>query len=189
MFGVLPVRPTAAKRLRCRKEIAGIITPLSIYGGGRKHAAHLTTKHTMTIQRVLYFVALTISVTLIIGCGGSNPQGRVPVAGEVTLDGVPLAEGNVELQSLPDISPLIVTGAVIKNGRFSMTAEFGLIPGQQYAVRFSALEEIPGTRDPMAPERWAVRDIIPPQYGSESKETITATVAKPNKLHFDLKSK
>ncbi|MDR0521454.1 MAG: hypothetical protein LBH00_06335 [Planctomycetaceae bacterium] len=142
-------------------------------------------------MRILTVITLIIvTITIFSGCTSNNPQGRVAVQGEVTLDGKPLAEGNIEFASLPGISPAAATGAVIKNGTFSIPAEFGLIPGQEYLVRFTAQEEIPGTRkktdDPLIPDTFDVRNLIPPKWGAESKETVKATNDSPNKFRFGL---
>ncbi|MDR1963045.1 MAG: hypothetical protein LBQ50_04645, partial [Planctomycetaceae bacterium] len=77
----------------------------------------------------------------------------------------------------------------IKNGKFSLSAEQGLIPGQEYLVQFRSVEVIPNTQtetdDPMKMTAES-RDIIPPKYGNASKETITATKNSPNVYRFDL---
>ncbi|MDR2643943.1 MAG: hypothetical protein LBC74_14270 [Planctomycetaceae bacterium] len=57
-------------------------------------------------------------------------------------------------------------------------------------VQFRAVEEIPGARktnDPM--ERVPTHNLIPPQYGTKSKETVTATKKSPNVFNFELTSK
>jgi hypothetical protein len=139
-------------------------------------------------MKKLIFLLLLL-LPLLIGCSNNNPQGRVPIRGEVTLDGKPLVQGNILFSSLPGLSPVVATGSPIKNGIFSLPAEQGLIPNQEYLVQFQSVEEIPGTRketnNPMEMTVEA-RDIIPPKYGDESKETVTATKSYPNKFRFDL---
>ncbi|MDR2756151.1 MAG: hypothetical protein LBC20_10635 [Planctomycetaceae bacterium] len=140
-------------------------------------------------MRHLFFMLLLFPI--LSGCNNNNPQGRVSVRGEVTLNGQPLAQGNVLFSSLPGATPLVTTGAPIKNGTFSLSAEHGLLPDQEYSVQFSSVEEIPGTRtetdDPME-SKVKTRNVIPPKYGTESKETITATKKLPNVFKFDLTS-
>jgi hypothetical protein len=136
-----------------------------------------------------YLIFTLILLPFIIGCSNNNPQGRVDVRGEVTLDGKPLAFGNITFSSLPELTPIVVTGAPIKNGKFLLSAEHGLIPDQEYLVQFRAVEEIPGARktdDPM--EIVPTHDLIPPKYGVKSKETIKATKKSPNVFQFDLTS-
>ncbi|MDR2168994.1 MAG: hypothetical protein LBP59_02525 [Planctomycetaceae bacterium] len=140
-------------------------------------------------MRKIIFVFLLLSI--FVGCNNNNPQGRIPISGEVILDGKPLEQGDVLFLSTPGSSPVVTTGSPIKNGTFSLTAEQGLIPNQEYQVQFHSIEEIPGTRkEGNNPMELSVetRDIIPPQYGTESKEIIIVTKNK-NKLRFDLKSK
>ncbi|MDR2705298.1 MAG: hypothetical protein LBC02_05935, partial [Planctomycetaceae bacterium] len=118
-----------------------------------------------------------------------NPQGRVPVRGVVILDGQPLTQGRVQFSSLPGTTPMVVTGSPIKNGTFSLSAEHGLLPGQEYLVQFYSVEEVPGTRketgNPME-TKVETRNIIPPKYSTESKETVTATKKSPNVFRFEL---
>jgi hypothetical protein len=84
---------------------------------------------------------------------------------------------------------MVVTGSPIKNGNFALSAEHGLMPDQEYLVQFSSVEEVPATRtetnDSMN-TNVKTRNIIPPQYGIESKETVTATKKTPNVFRFEL---
>jgi hypothetical protein len=86
---------------------------------------------------------------------------------------------------------MVATGSPIKNGKFSLPAEKGLIPDQTYSVQFRSVEEIPDTNkksdDPLAQEI-QTRSILPRKYGVESKETVTATKKSPNVFKFDLTS-
>jgi hypothetical protein len=139
-------------------------------------------------MRYLFFIFLSLS--FVVGCNSNNnPQGRVPVRGEVTLNGKPLAQGNVLFSSLPGTTPMVVTGSPIKNGTFALSTVQGLIPNQEYLVQFNSVEEVSGTRtetiDPMD-IKVETRDIIPPRYGTESKEIITATKISPNVYRFEL---
>ncbi|MDR0609475.1 MAG: hypothetical protein LBG58_05150, partial [Planctomycetaceae bacterium] len=93
-----------------------------------------------------YLILILLLLPIVIGCSNNNPQGRVAVRGEVTLNGQALAQGNVSFSSLPEITPMVATGSPIKNGTFALSAEHGLIPGQEYLVQFQSVEEVPGTR-------------------------------------------
>jgi hypothetical protein len=137
-----------------------------------------------------YLILTLLLLPIVIGCGSNNPQGRVAVHGEVTLDGKPLEHGNISFTSLQGITPMVATGSPIKNGKFSLPAEKGLIPDQTYLVQFRSVEEVPGTQKkttdhPRESER-QTRNIIPCRYGVESKETVTATKKSPNVFQFDL---
>ncbi|MDR2643944.1 MAG: hypothetical protein LBC74_14275 [Planctomycetaceae bacterium] len=66
---------------------------------------------------------------IVIGCdSNNNPQRRITVRGEITFDGKPLPFGNITFSSLPGLTPAVATGAVIKDGKFSLSAEHGLVP-------------------------------------------------------------
>ncbi|MDR1483907.1 MAG: hypothetical protein LBT09_03690, partial [Planctomycetaceae bacterium] len=91
-------------------------------------------------MKYLFFVLLSLSI--LAGCNNNNPQGRVSVRGEVTLDGKPLTQGDILFSSLLGTTPMVSTGSSIKNGTFSLSAEHGLIPDQVYSVQFRSVEEI-----------------------------------------------
>ncbi|MDR0705835.1 MAG: hypothetical protein LBF88_12740 [Planctomycetaceae bacterium] len=62
----------------------------------------------------LFFLFLLLLI--ISGCNTHNPQGRVAIRGEVTLDGKPLEHGEILFSSLPGSTPAVATGSPIKNG-------------------------------------------------------------------------
>jgi hypothetical protein len=136
-----------------------------------------------------YLILTILLLPIIIGCGSNNPQGRVMVRGEVTFDGKPLEKGDILFSSVEGTTPMVATGSPIKNGKFSLSAEKGLIPDQTYSVQFRSVEEIPDTRketnDPLGGDI-KTRNILPPKYGVKSKETVTATKKSPNVFQFDL---
>jgi len=107
------------------------------------------------------------SFIFFAGCGG-NPTGRLPVVGTITLRGQPLAEGTISFASKA-MTPEIFSGALIKEGRFTVPAQAGLLPGA-YVVRISApqggtvaAEAVPGVSGPPA------KDLVPPEYNAASK--------------------
>jgi hypothetical protein len=132
----------------------------------------------------LTFIFIAIAACMI-GCNNSNPQGRISVTGTVSLNGQPLAQGSVEFVSQPNVSPSIITGCNIKDGQFVLPAAHGLIDGQTYTVRFRSIEVVStgkttdvGAGQLIATEQPVVKDLIPPRWSSESKETITAEKGK-----------
>ena len=140
------------------------------------------------MQRTL--IVFLISLPLCFSaCSNSNPQGRVAIQGSVTLAGEPLDKGSIQFESLQDLKPLILTGGVIQQGTFAVPAAQGLLPNQEYTVRIRSVQEIPGTfiqaADPeeSGPE---MRDVIPPQFGTASTLTVSATKKSPNVFQFDL---
>jgi hypothetical protein len=141
-----------------------------------------------------YLIFTFLLLPIVIGCSNNNPQGRVAVRGEVTFDGKLLEQGNILFSSVAGTTPMVATGSPIKNGKFSLPAEKGLIPNQTYSVQFRSVEEIPGTQKETADKRSGMpmgiqtRSILPRRYGVESKETVTATKKSPNVFQFDLTS-
>jgi hypothetical protein len=132
----------------------------------------------------LTFIFIAIAACMI-GCNDSNPQGRISVTGTVSLNGQPLVQGNVEFVSQPNASPSIITGCDIKDGQFVLPAAHGLIDGQTYTVRFRSIEEVSaGPTTGGGAGQPVVKNLIPPHWASESKETITAEKGK--KLDFKL---
>jgi hypothetical protein len=148
---------------------------------------------------LLFLLLLTIS-----GCNTNNPQGRVAIRGEVTLDGKPLEHGEILFLSLSGSTPTVSTGSPIKNGTFSLSAKQGLIPDQTYSVQFQSIEvirstpkepkeikemkEIKNLHEIVKPSEIKTRNLIPKKYGIQSKEMVTATKKSPNVFQFDLTS-
>jgi hypothetical protein len=142
-----------------------------------------------------YIIFTLLLLPIVIGCGSNNPQGRVPVRGEVTFDGKPLEQGSILFSSVEGSTPMVATGSPIKNGKFALPAEKGLIPDQTYSVQFRSVEEITDTQKKTDAEKTKdvhsdtgikTRNILPRKYGAESKETVTATKKSPNVFQFDL---
>ncbi|MDR2706911.1 MAG: hypothetical protein LBC02_14125 [Planctomycetaceae bacterium] len=142
-----------------------------------------------------YLIFTLLLLPIVISCSHNNPQGRVSVRGEVTFDGKPLEQGSILFSSVEGTTPMVATGSPIKNGKFALPAEKGLIPDQTYSVQFRSVEVIPETqketketidkRTGMDMEI-QTRNILPRKYGVGSKETVTAIKKSPNVFQFDL---
>ena len=118
-------------------------------------------------MRALLVLLCAGSFVFFIGCGGDS-SGRQPVAGMITLKGQPLAEGTISFASKA-MAPEIFSGALIKEGRFTVPAHAGLLPGA-YIVRISApqggavaAEAAPGVSGPPA------KELVPPEFNAASK--------------------
>jgi len=126
------------------------------------------------LPRRLGFLFLLL---LLSGCG----DGRLSLQGNVSINGTPIQEGAITFQPLvgtPEFNTS--TGAAIINGRYSVAAKRGLIPGE-YRVTVSATEDS-GQVDYMGNP--IPRNIVPPKYRTESELTIS--VAKGKSYDFDL---
>ncbi|MDR0610493.1 MAG: hypothetical protein LBG58_10320 [Planctomycetaceae bacterium] len=140
----------------------------------------------------LFFLFLLLLI--ISGCNTNNPQERIPIRGEVTLDGKPLEHGEILFSSIAGSTPAVSTGSFIKNGTFSLPAKQGLIPDQTYSVHFRSIETIQGVQEEIEEIKnqtripYKTRNLIPPKYGAKSTETVTATKKSPNVFQFNLTS-
>lgn len=130
---------------------------------------------------------LLVCVVASTGCGAKNPQGRKAVEGTISIDGTPIAEGSIEF--MPDSSNAVQTssGAVITDGKFSISETKGLTDGT-YSVAVSARVDTGETVDgPMGPES-VFEELVPPQYGSETQEKTTFSGKGPFVYELDIPS-
>ncbi len=121
------------------------------------------------------------------GCGAKNPQGRRAVEGTISIDGTPIATGTIEFA--PDASNAVQTtsGAVITDGKFSISETKGLTEGT-YSVAVSSRVDTGETVDgPMGPEP-VFKDLVPARYGSETQEKATFSGKGPFVYELDIPS-
>lgn len=132
-----------------------------------------------------------LCVLLVLGgCGRGNPLGRKPVLGTVTLDGRPLAAGNISFVSQGETSE-VQSGGPISNGSYSLSVASGL-PVGKYLVRIFASPPEAGDEatQPFQAKRNAIFvDPIPPEYNVASQQYIEVTEKGPNEFHFAIESK
>lgn len=106
------------------------------------------------------------------------------ISGEVTLDGQPLASGQIQFRPVDDNTP--TAGAEIKDGKFEAQ-----VPQAKMQVQISAPKVI-GKRKlyetPDSPTTDEVVELIPPQYNVNSKLALDVLPGKQT-VHYDLKSK
>jgi hypothetical protein len=120
-----------------------------------------------------------LTLVLVVGCGDNS--GRQRISGEVTFQGRPVDQGSIEFLPGPGVASH--AGAVIENGRYTIPADKGLLPGL-YAIKISWPErqgrpnEVPGVPA-------GSRDLIPSKYNS--KTTLTREVQQgANVIDFHL---
>jgi hypothetical protein len=135
------------------------------------------------------FLVTFLAMLLLLSAGCGPRSDRLAVSGAVTLDGAPLDEGSIRLTSTGN-GKLFASGAMIQNGKFHVPQEKGLPPGA-YRVEISSPDTkaplvvykgAPGEAalPPTAPER------VPPEYNSNSKQTIEVTTDGDNRFVFDI---
>ncbi|NLE37617.1 MAG: DUF4198 domain-containing protein [Pirellulaceae bacterium] len=105
----------------------------------------------------------------MIGCGDGRPR-RVPVSGQVLIDGEPLTHGQIRLTPA-NARP--ATAEIAPDGRFTLTTfdeGDGVVPGV-HPVSVAANEYLSETR-----QRWHA----PKKYADPTTSGLTATVDGPN---------
>ncbi len=131
---------------------------------------------------------LLISMALCLGCSGGS-GGRIAISGTVTLNGAPLDKGNISFQ--PSEGAKTSSGAIISAGNFSIPRDKGLLPGK-YRVEVnaaaaggggSATDAAPGEGPPPP------KELIPPEWNEESKQTIDVKKEGPFKFSFEIATK
>ena len=127
-------------------------------------------------------LTLVLLGLLLLGCGGprrSDPK-RAAVTGSVTLDGKPLAEGEILFLA---VNGQAVDSLPIANGSFSGSVSVG-----PHRVQLAVYTTVKRSLLPAEPPVEALENMLPAKYHTGS--TLTAEI-KPDTnppLSFDLKS-
>ncbi|MDX2035345.1 MAG: hypothetical protein SFX72_01740 [Isosphaeraceae bacterium] len=131
---------------------------------------------------------LIIASAVLAGCG--EPLDELPrraIDGSVSLNGEPLAKGTIQFVPRSAEAGTQV-GAIIENGRYSIAAAQGPVPGM-YGVMISGASDTvaAGEDDPAKPPKPAP-DPVPARYNSNT--TLEAEVKKEgsNTFSFELKA-
>ncbi|HZW30294.1 MAG TPA: carboxypeptidase-like regulatory domain-containing protein, partial [Isosphaeraceae bacterium] len=139
------------------------------------------------------FVLSLAASGLMAGCSGSRDDlPREPVAGTVTLDGRPLAEGAIQFTPASGSGGPAISGtAAIENGQFSIPRADGLVPGS-YKVSVSA---VPVKREPRGQitigkkKATQYKEAIPAKYNTKTILTEEIKRGGASDLKYDLQSK
>jgi hypothetical protein len=124
------------------------------------------------------------------GCGDAT-GGRQEISGTVTLQGVPLDEGVIEFFPVGDSSPNNIatkSGALIKDGKYFIPKDKGLIPGK-YKVVITAGDrktpDLPADAPPgPTPATVLSRERIPADYNERSKQFVEVTKEGPHRFDY-----
>jgi hypothetical protein len=145
-------------------------------------------------QRRLFFTLLFAAVGgAATGCSNDDGLPRVPVAGTVTLDGQPLADGTIQF-ALDGASPsgaVVGGGSQVKDGKFAITRELGLVPGKYRVSVNSAGKRIRVKSDPDLPGKGGSfsPEMIPSKYNSETGLRAEIKEGGTSDLKYELQSK
>ena len=143
----------------------------------------------MTINRVGglatgMFTCALLTSWLAIGCGGPKVLPEYPVKGTVTLDGSPMADGEIYFRDEATATNSTLT---VKNGQFEGKSEAG-----KFKVQVNCYREETAKADSTgyAPPGGATKkNIVLPEFAADSKLTAEVTAAGPNEYKFEVKSK
>jgi len=91
-------------------------------------------------MRLINKITVFLPCFLIMIAGCAKTLNRQELSGEVSYKGKPILIGSVTFVGEDDNNPTTIS-AEIKEGKFTVLKENGLVPGN-YKVRFSALDRI-----------------------------------------------
>ena len=142
----------------------------------------------IVVRRRFYAAARLTGAILILalfalnGCG-PDVETEYPVKGTVTLDGAPLADGEVYFR---DEAAAKGSTMKVQNGQFEGKSEAGT-----YTVQVVSLREEAAKADATGyvPDGPIKVNIIPAQYNTNSKMTAEVKTSGPNEYKFEVTSK
>jgi hypothetical protein len=136
-----------------------------------------------TAMKLVAMMAVAAGCLLsLAGC--ENTGGKLAVSGSVSLKGEPLNKGTITFLLPEEKTP--TAEALIENGKYSLPAVSGLLPGK-YRVRISAIEEFVITPEDYAAGKQPPpnRERVPPKYNTDSQEMVEVTKEK-NQFDFQI---
>ena len=143
----------------------------------------------MRVSRIAAGLFCASLVSLAVGCGGANPLGRKAVSGNVTLNGSPIENGSIEFSPLMEGGTQ--SGGLISGGSYAIEEDQGLAPGKYRVAIFAqpAAPELPPGHMPGDPLPPPPKEMVPPEWNVNSKETIEVTPDGPTEFSFAITSK
>ncbi len=131
-------------------------------------------------------LACVLVSAITVGCG-ADTNGRVPLAGQVFLDGQPLDRGSIEFH--PQDPAGTITGGVVKDGAFDIPATQGATPGK-YQVRVfaagSGVEVDPNQPPGPESQRQVAVERIPAKFNLKTELEVDVAPQGNKELRFDL---
>ncbi len=136
-----------------------------------------------------WFVVLGLGASGCTGNSSSDNLARLPIAGSVLMDGRPLAKGAILFYPIhhPVFGTAVSAGDVIHNGRFSIRADKGLIPGKYRIAISSAGVHHPHIGVPK-PELTA-DEVIPDRFNVETELEFEVKAGGIKHLKIEIDSK
>jgi len=108
----------------------------------------------------------------IQGCSDDDDFQRQSVSGLIRLDGQPLPKGIVHYypRGAGGARQLVLGGAMVRNGRFSIPRELGLVPGKYTVAVFSGVTTERNRKNDKGQgnSETEPKEVIPAKYNSQS---------------------
>jgi hypothetical protein len=145
-------------------------------------------------NRTLAGAAALIAALLLSGCGSGDGVSRVPVGGEVSVDGAPMKAGTIRfIPNGATTGPAAV--ATIKEGKFELPQAEGPVPGS-HRVEIEAIDYLDfALDDEQAYAKRAAggkpmpKNPIPARYNRQSELTAQLPDEGNRELKFQLDTK
>jgi hypothetical protein len=117
-------------------------------------------------MRKLFMAGLLLSMALLTGCGEGGPK-TYPVAGTVTFESKPIAEGDILF--VPEDSTQAPDGARIENGKYEARVKPGKHRVQIKAMREGAGEAEKGAMGELIKPK---EQYLPPKFNEATELTV-----------------
>ena len=124
-----------------------------------------------------------VFVVFLVGCGD---DGRLPVQGKVTVDGVPVENGYIYLTPLPETDGP-TTGAKITDGSYKIESGKGVFQGS-FQVAIKVWEESKKMTEDFATgeKTKGIQQTLPAKFNTKTELTVEITGDK-DSYDFNLK--
>jgi hypothetical protein len=138
----------------------------------------------MFLQRAVLLTLSLVALLPAAGCGGPKVLPEYPVKGTVTLDGSPMAEGEIYF-----IDPATSTSSVltVANGQFEGKSEAG-----NFKVEINQFREETVQADATGyapPGGTTKKNVVLPEYNANSTIKAEVKAGGPNEFKFEAKTK
>jgi hypothetical protein len=139
-------------------------------------------KHLRAVYRLLCVAILAVG---IFGCAGGEAK-RCAVSGMVKWRGKPLDYGAITFLA-EDAAVGTSGGDMIKDGRYSIPAKQGLLPGR-YKVTISSVDPRNQAPDPDSPPGYlpVPKDRLPAKYNTQTILTAEVRAEGQNTFNFEV---
>lgn len=129
------------------------------------------------MKNTVLIVIICLTVGMMGGCGKKMPE-KYRVFGQITLDAMPIADGEIIFRSLGKAPS--VTGKILQ-GKYECSPQGGDFSVEIYALRMPKKMDSPSGETPM-PENY-----IPSRYNENTE--LKVVISKDIQENFELKSK